>query len=292
MLTSTTHVTRLGGLGSRALQLQSALARGAAVASRAQRQIPAKAVRHMSTRTKPAHLQCQFAARRFSSTTASASESSTPTLDWNKFFTLRKTRRRYQLGCSVATMVAGGSVAGLVLINIDMEWLGKIPLDPFITLGLMTMSSAALGWLAGPSIGSAFFYMAKRGVKTPMAIKEAEFFTRIKKNRVDPSVSSVGNPGKLIMNPPLRLGIVACMRLTRDFRNSSGLLRREDFKCCRIQAVAQGPKSLQQEADQLCLDVTLRCCVSEQMADEERTVLPWRNAMWHVPPPVPRATTC
>jgi import inner membrane translocase subunit TIM23 len=198
MLTSTTHVTRLGVLGSRAIQLQSALARGATIASRAQCQTPAKSARHISTRTKPALLQCPLAARRFASTTASASESSTPTLDWNTFFTLRKTRRRYQLVCSLATMAGGGSVAGLVLINIDTEWLGKIPLDPFITLGLMTMSSAALGWLAGPSIGSAIFYMTKRGVKTPMAIKEAEFFARIKKNRVDPSVSSVGNPGELI----------------------------------------------------------------------------------------------
>lgn len=91
-------------------------------------------------------------------------------------------------------MMVGGSIAGLVLINVDVEFLGKLPLDPFITLGLITMSSAALGWLAGPSLGSTLFYMVKRGVKTPMATKEVEFFARVKKNRVDPSVSSVGNP--------------------------------------------------------------------------------------------------
>ncbi|KAH6648258.1 mitochondrial import protein Pam17, partial [Truncatella angustata] len=115
-------------------------------------------------------------------------------LDWNTFFALRKTRRRYQQACSIVTMMIGGSLAGLVLINIDVDFLGKLPLDPFITLGLITMSSAALGWLAGPSLGSTIFYIAKRGVKTPMANKEVEFFGRIKKNRVDPSVSSVGNP--------------------------------------------------------------------------------------------------
>jgi len=93
-------------------------------------------------------------------------------------------------------MFVGGSMASMVLVNLEMDWMGSVPLDPFITLGLMTMGSAALGWLAGPSLGSAIFYTLKRGVKQPMAIKEAEFFARIKKNRVDPSVSSVGNPGE------------------------------------------------------------------------------------------------
>ncbi|KAI0125441.1 mitochondrial import protein Pam17-domain-containing protein [Xylariales sp. AK1849] len=197
MLTSTTHMARFAGvLSPRTLQLQLALQRGASVTSLAQRQVVAKACRQTCTKTtrptprRAAYLQCQ----RYNSTAAATSETSMPTLDWNTFFTLRKTRRRFQLACSLATMAVGGSMAGLVLINVDMDWLGKIPLDPFITLGLMTLGSAALGWLAGPSLGSTIFYTVKRGVKTPMAIKEAEFFARIKKNRVDPSVSSVGNP--------------------------------------------------------------------------------------------------
>jgi import inner membrane translocase subunit TIM23 len=202
MLTSTTHITRFGVIGSRALQLQSTLARGTSF-SASLSQISSKAVRHIHIspkRAKPAYLQCQFVGRRLASSSA-VPPSSTPALDWNTFFTLRKTRRRYQVACSFATMMVGATTAGLVLINIDMDWLGKLPLDPFITLGLMTMSSAALGWLAGPSFGSSIFHMVKRGVKAPMAVKEAEFFARIKKNRVDPSVSSAGNPGKL--NLPL-----------------------------------------------------------------------------------------
>lgn len=206
MLVSTTQFTRFGVLGSRGLQLQSALTHGPAVTSLFPRQFAVKAPRSLCTasaspalRSRPAAQCCQFVARRHASSAAAAasappSASSTPGLDWNSFFTLRKTRRRYQLACSVITMMVGGSIAGLVLINVDVEFLGKLPLDPFITLGLITMSSAALGWLAGPSLGSTLFYMVKRGVKTPMATKEVEFFARVKKNRVDPSVSSVGNP--------------------------------------------------------------------------------------------------
>ncbi|OTA98499.1 hypothetical protein M426DRAFT_40087, partial [Hypoxylon sp. CI-4A] len=121
-----------------------------------------------------------------------APESSTPTLDWNSFFTLRKTRRRFQLGSSILTMAIGGTAGAILLVNMDMEWLlTKVPMDPFFALGIMTLGFAGLGWLAGPSLGSALFYTFKRGVKKPMAIKESEFFARIKKNRVDPSNSSL-----------------------------------------------------------------------------------------------------
>ncbi|TGJ86291.1 hypothetical protein E0Z10_g2468 [Xylaria hypoxylon] len=67
----------------------------------------------------------------------------------------------------------------------------KVPMDPVFSLGIITLSFAGLGWLAGPSLGSAIFYTIKRGVKRPMGLKESEFFNRIKKNRVDPSNSSL-----------------------------------------------------------------------------------------------------
>lgn len=89
-------------------------------------------------------------------------------------------------------MAIGGSAGALLLVNMDMDWLlTKVPMDPFFALGIMTLSFAGLGWLAGPSLGSALFYTFKRGVKKPMAVKESEFFARIKKNRVDPSNSSL-----------------------------------------------------------------------------------------------------
>lgn len=70
----------------------------------------------------------------------------------------------------------------------------QVPLDPFLTLGLMTFGAAALGWLVGPTIGNQLFYVFKRQYRTQMITKEAQFFARIKKNRVDPSVSSAANP--------------------------------------------------------------------------------------------------
>ncbi|KAI8302872.1 Presequence translocated-associated motor subunit pam17 [Colletotrichum sp. SAR11_240] len=116
-------------------------------------------------------------------------------LDWNTFFALRKSRRRWQLGFSVVTFGAsfvGG--AGVLATGVADPLVSQVPLDPFITLGLMTMSFGALGWLIGPSVGSLVFYTLNKRWKNQMTVKEKEFFARIKKNRVDPSVSSVGNP--------------------------------------------------------------------------------------------------
>lgn len=93
----------------------------------------------------------------------------------------------------------GSGAAGSVALSTGLAdpVVGQIPLDPLITLGLLSMSCAALGWLAGPSLGTAVFNAMNAKYKEPMAEKEKQFFARIKKNRVDPTASSVRNPGKI-----------------------------------------------------------------------------------------------
>jgi len=71
---------------------------------------------------------------------------------------------------------------------------GQIPLDPFITLGMITFTCGGLGWLAGPILGTTLFNLRNRKFKDQMEIKEKEFYQRIKKYRVDPSASSMANP--------------------------------------------------------------------------------------------------
>ncbi|AEO53801.1 hypothetical protein MYCTH_2114693 [Thermothelomyces thermophilus ATCC 42464] len=116
-------------------------------------------------------------------------------LDWNTFFQLRKARRRWQSAFSVLGSLAAGSGGAVALSSGAADSVvGQIPLDPLITLGLMTMSCAALGWLVGPILGTTVFNALKSKYKGPMAVKESEFFARIKKHRVDPSASSVRNP--------------------------------------------------------------------------------------------------
>ncbi|KAK5658902.1 hypothetical protein OQA88_1716 [Cercophora sp. LCS_1] len=116
-------------------------------------------------------------------------------LDWNTFFQLRKTRRRLQQVFSVVGALSGG-VGGATFLSTGAaeSLVGKLPLDPFVALGLMTFSFSALGWLVGPVIGTAVFNVFKRKYKEQMAVKEGQFFARIKKHRVDPTSSSMNNP--------------------------------------------------------------------------------------------------
>ncbi|RFU26159.1 hypothetical protein B7463_g10165, partial [Scytalidium lignicola] len=116
-------------------------------------------------------------------------------LDWNTFFKLRRNRRWYQLGSSIGTGINGFILGAQVLTRTDMDALvSQIPLDPFITLGLITFSCGGLGWLAGPIVGTAVFNLRNRKFKHQIDIKEKEFFRRVKKYRVDPSASSMANP--------------------------------------------------------------------------------------------------
>ncbi|KAF7878932.1 hypothetical protein EAF04_000135 [Stromatinia cepivora] len=128
-----------------------------------------------------------------SSQTSSAAQ--TEVLDWNTFFKLRRTRRWFQLGSSIGTGFGGFAIGAQILTNTDMDALvGQIPLDPFITLGLVTFACGGAGWLTGPILGTAAFNLKNRKFRQQMDVKEKEFYARVKKYRVDPSASSMANP--------------------------------------------------------------------------------------------------
>ncbi|KAK3335815.1 mitochondrial import protein Pam17-domain-containing protein [Cercophora scortea] len=135
------------------------------------------------------------AAAQAAAAAQTAAHPETPSLDWNTFFKLRKTRRRWQQGFSIVMALTTSATAAVGLsTGLADSLVSQLPLDPFISLGLLTLGGAGLGWLVGPFMGSAVFNVIKRQYKGQMTIKESQFFARIKKHRVDPSTSSMGNP--------------------------------------------------------------------------------------------------
>lgn len=157
--------------------------------------IPRRAASTTRAHTPDAELDARAASAAAAAQKAAHPE--TVALDWNTFFKLRKTRRRIQQVSSIVLGLTSGTGAGIVLSTGSADALvGKVPLDPFVTLGLMTFSTAALGWLVGPVMGSVIFNLFHRKFKTQMTVKESQLFARIKKNRVDPTTSSASNPGK------------------------------------------------------------------------------------------------
>ena len=117
-----------------------------------------------------------------------------PPLTWNTFLSLRRTRRHYNLVASICTSLLTTTSAFPLLSNQPLESMTIFGLDPFIVLGLSTFSCAALGWLLGPTVGNAVFNFVHRARRRELDAKERDFFARIRKNRVDASGSSAGNP--------------------------------------------------------------------------------------------------
>ncbi|KMP09298.1 hypothetical protein CIRG_09468 [Coccidioides immitis RMSCC 2394] len=131
------------------------------------------------------------------SASASASSAQAPVqLDWNSFFTLRASRRKYSLVSSILASLTTTATGAQVIASQNFEALGAqiMGFDPFIVMGLTTVACGAVGWLAGPVLGNAVWGMVYRKYKGAAAVKEKEFYDRIKRFRVDPSANSFANP--------------------------------------------------------------------------------------------------
>ncbi|PUU79541.1 mitochondrial import protein Pam17 [Tuber borchii] len=108
---------------------------------------------------------------------------------------LRKQRRRYNLISSIFTSAVGTTAGVSYLANKEIDPTQMIMgMDPIILFGIATVSCGALGWLAGPVLGSSAFSVVKRRVMGQINEREREFLQHIKKNRVDPSFQSFRNP--------------------------------------------------------------------------------------------------
>jgi len=62
-----------------------------------------------------------------------------------------------------------GGAQGLAMSDMDAI-VGQIPLDPFITLGLITFGCGGVGWLLGPIVGTGIFNMMNRKYVGQMAM--------------------------------------------------------------------------------------------------------------------------
>ncbi|KAJ5648733.1 Presequence translocated-associated motor subunit pam17 [Penicillium lividum] len=117
-------------------------------------------------------------------------------LDWNSFFKLRASRRRYSLASSIATSLVSTTAGVQILSSQDLESLGAqvMGLDPFVVMGMATAACGAVGWLLGPIVGNGLWGLVYRRFAPSVATKEKEFFDRIRRFRVDPSTNSIANP--------------------------------------------------------------------------------------------------
>ncbi|ORX37652.1 mitochondrial import protein Pam17-domain-containing protein [Kockovaella imperatae] len=144
------------------------------------------------------------AASSSSSSTSSASTappagSDSLPLTWTKYLGLRRQRRSWSTLATVPTTLTGLALGGSYFANLEADPTQLIMgIEPAFVYGGATVGCMILGYLIGPTIGSSLFSLThpalSRGNPAPLEVMDREFFSRIKKNRVDPSFQSVNNP--------------------------------------------------------------------------------------------------
>lgn len=146
---------------------------------------------------------CRTPAKRCASTEAQPIQANpqqkpnNAVLDWNSFFQLRKSRRRYILVSNIITSLATtGTTIGFLSTQPELadEITKLAPIDPAISLGILTFATALFGWLIGPFFGNALWGMFHRARLPEFTLKEKVFFQRIRKHRVNPMGASANNP--------------------------------------------------------------------------------------------------
>ncbi|KAL8748728.1 MAG: hypothetical protein Q9184_007122 [Pyrenodesmia sp. 2 TL-2023] len=135
------------------------------------------------------------ASNRSTITTTTTTSSS---LTWNDYLSLRKSRRHYSLVSSLLTS-SGATIAGLSLIQTNFDTITATlhsftGVDPIFMLAVATVATAGAGWLLGPVVGEALFRVVYRKQWGRMGEKEKDFYNRIRRHRVDPSLASYSNP--------------------------------------------------------------------------------------------------
>ncbi|RMD44266.1 hypothetical protein DV735_g804, partial [Chaetothyriales sp. CBS 134920] len=118
-------------------------------------------------------------------------------MDWNRFFQLRTSRRRYSLVSSAigALFSTTGTMYALVEHQDQAENILKlVPTDPIVSTGIAVVAATFLGWLLGPVVGNSAWRLVHRHGLADFTVKEKAFFERIKKHRVNPSGAGANNP--------------------------------------------------------------------------------------------------
>ncbi|KAI4088719.1 MAG: hypothetical protein LQ344_005875 [Seirophora lacunosa] len=120
------------------------------------------------------------------------------TLTWNTYLSLRRSRRTYSFLSSLLTC-AGTTASAFYLISQHYDAMGATlhsisGVDPIFMLALSAVAAGGAGWLLGPFVGEAAFRVVYRREWGRMAAKEKDFYARIRRHRVDPSLASYSNP--------------------------------------------------------------------------------------------------
>ncbi|WVR08040.1 hypothetical protein IAU60_005084 [Kwoniella sp. DSM 27419] len=128
----------------------------------------------------------------------SATSPSPLPLTWPNYLSLRRQRRLWSSITTIPTTVLGLGLGGSYFASLETDPSQLIMgIEAMYVYGGATFGCMALGYLAGPTLGSSLFSLTHssiaRGKDSPLEVMDREFFNRIKRNRADPRFQSAQN---------------------------------------------------------------------------------------------------
>ncbi|WWC65871.1 presequence translocated-associated motor subunit PAM17, mitochondrial [Kwoniella dejecticola CBS 10117] len=119
-------------------------------------------------------------------------------LTWPNYLNLRKQRRVWSTATTIPTTFLGLFLGGGYFASLETDPSQLIMgIEAMYVYGGATLGCMALGYLAGPTVGSSLFSIThpsiSKGKNSPLEVMDREFFNRIKRNRADPRFQSAQN---------------------------------------------------------------------------------------------------
>ncbi|KAF9586279.1 TIM23 complex component [Lunasporangiospora selenospora] len=133
-------------------------------------------------------------AEQSSKSAAAAPEQQLERMDWNTYFTLRRSRRNYERVFMAPCAILGFLGAGYYFANREFDPTPIMGMDPFFVYGAGTIAGAIVGLATGPVVGNMVFRSVNSKARPIVDKMDKEFYKHIVKNRADPSANSVRNP--------------------------------------------------------------------------------------------------
>ncbi|OCF34444.1 presequence translocated-associated motor subunit PAM17, mitochondrial [Kwoniella heveanensis BCC8398] len=155
-----------------------------------------------SSSSASARVDSQAGAPPAEPSSAGPSRSSTPSgplpLTWPNYLNLRRQRRLWSSVTTIPTTFLGLFLGGGYFASLESDPTQLIMgMEAMYVYGGATLGCMALGYLAGPTLGSSLFSLThpaiSKGSNSPLEVMDREFFNRIKRNRADPRFQSAQN---------------------------------------------------------------------------------------------------
>ncbi|KAJ7685723.1 mitochondrial import protein Pam17-domain-containing protein [Mycena polygramma] len=116
-------------------------------------------------------------------------------LNWPEYFEIRRRRRQWQTALTIPCAMIGFFGGSFYFGSLSTDPMKPIMgIDPMMFYGGCTVLCMGVGYVVGPSLGSAVWRLLNRRAVANIDARDREFYKHVAKNRVEAALQSATNP--------------------------------------------------------------------------------------------------